>query len=69
MVVQTRLVYEVATGAVSNRILVDEAFDYVQWSLGDGLALAPASVQGAIGGTYIDGVYTAPPKPPAKPEE
>lgn len=39
------------------------------WSPGPGLTLLPHSQQGAIGGTYINGVYTAPPEPEEEPDE
>ena len=49
-------------GLIVNRIVVDETTP-ADWHPGPGLTLQPASVDGAIGGTIIDGVYTPPPEP------
>ena len=49
-------------GLVVNRIVVDDTTP-TDWHPGPGLTLQPAGVDGAIGGTYINGVYTAPPEP------
>ena len=51
-------------GNVVNRILLE--FDAVYDSTP--YALAPAGVDGKIGGTYINGVYTAPPEPEEPPK-
>ena len=51
-----------AEGLIVNRIVLDENTPR-NWTPGPGLTLLPHSVQGAIGGTYIDGVYTPPPEP------
>ena len=62
MVVQTRLVID-SEGNIVNRILLDSSL--TDWSPGEGLTLVPANIDGDIGGTYINGVYTPPPDPPA----
>ena len=50
-----------AEGTVINRIVLDENTPD-NWTPGPGLRLLPHSVEGAIGGTYINGVYAAPPQ-------
>ena len=53
-----RLVID-SDGKVDNTIVIEpEAVD--EWCRGTGCILAPAGVDGEIGGTYSDGVYTAP---------
>ena len=56
MAIETRLVLD-ADGNIINRIVFDTEGTYPATNL------APSGVDGAIGGTYIDGVYTAPPEP------
>lgn len=52
------------SGLIVNRIVKDENTPS-DWSPGTGLTVWPETIEGAIGGSYIDGVYT----PPAEPEE
>ena len=49
-------------GLIVNRIVVDETTPD-DWHPGPGLTLRPPDVDGAIGGTYINGLYTPPPEP------
>lgn len=49
-------------GLIVNRIVLDESTPG-DWHPGAGLTLLPHTVQGAIGGTYVGGVYTPPPEP------
>ena len=51
-----------ADGLIVNRIVIDETTLH-DWHPGFGLTLQSAGVDGAIGGTYVNGVYTPPPEP------
>lgn len=54
-----------ASGLIVNRVVVD---DITTWESPDGFAaVAETAAPMLIGGTYINGVYTAPPAPPAPP--
>ena len=52
-------------GNVVNRIVTNEGTPD-DWVPGPGLTLLDRSIEGDIGGTYIDGVYTPPPEPEEK---
>jgi hypothetical protein len=55
------IVIEQATGIIDNRIVLD---DPAQWEPPAGHVLVEETGEPmAIGGTYIDGVYTPPPEP------
>ena len=49
-------------GRIVNRIVCDETTP-ADWHPGPGLTLHPPEVQGSIGGSIINGVYTPPPEP------
>jgi hypothetical protein len=60
------VVIEQATGIIDNRIVLD---DPAQWEPPAGHVLVEETGEPmAIGGTYIDGVYTPPPEPEPVPE-
>ena len=66
MPVMTHLIVD-SDGLIVNRILLDTAT--TSWEPGPGLTMLPATIHGAIGGAYLNGVYTPPPEPPAEDEE
>lgn len=58
-------IVETSSGAVVNRVLLDDPAD---WSPPDGCFAVEELDPMEIGGTYVDGIYTPPPKPESPPE-
>ena len=51
------------SGLIVNRIVYDDELTPPDWHPGEGLTMLDKSIDGAIGGSYINGVYTPPPEP------
>ena len=49
-------------GNIMNAIVIEPA-EVDEWCAATGCLLAPVGVNGEIGGTYSNGVYTPPPEP------